>query len=234
MRFSTPDALIEELRTSMEQLADEDRAESQRAYMKSDLPYYGIGADDLRAIMREPLKGNRLESFEAWESAIRTLWDRATHREEWYAALAVAQYRWYRDYRLDINALPLFTYLIRKGAWWDVCDEIASRLIGPLLETHREAMTPILTQWADDDHLWIRRVAVLSQLKAKADTDRDLLSATIVPNLGDREFFMRKGIGWALREFSKTDPEWVRAFIAENEERMSGLTRREAMKHLKD
>lgn len=230
MKTSTADGLVQDMREVMAEWADPDRAEAQREYMKSPLPFYGISAPDLRAALRDPLKAHRLASFEDWEQAIRTLWDTARHREDWYAALAIAQYRWYHEWRSDLRAVPLFLHMIKTGAWWDVCDEIASRLIGPLLETHRDEMTATLRAWADHDHMWVRRVAILSQLKAKDETDTELLRATIEPNMGDREFFIRKGIGWALREYSKTDPVWVQAFVESHADRLSPLSRKEALK----
>lgn len=230
MKTSTPEALVRDLRATMEELADPERAGAQRAYMKSSLPYYGISSPDLREALRDPLRTHRLASFEDWEAAIRMLWDTALHREEWYAALAIAEYRWYHDWRTGMRALPLFLHMIRAGAWWDVCDTIASRLIGDLLRAHPEEMTPTLVAWADHDHMWVRRVAILSQLKAKDRTDTTLLAATIEPNLGDREFFIRKGIGWALREYSKTDPVWVQEFVETHVDRLSPLSMKEALK----
>jgi 3-methyladenine DNA glycosylase AlkD len=230
MKTSTPEALVQDLRAVMEDLADPERAEAQRAYMKSPLPFYGISSPDLRAALRDPLKLHRLASFDDWEVAIRTLWDTARHREEWYAALKIAEYRWYHHWRTDLRALPLFLHMIKTGAWWDVCDEIASRLIGPLRLAHPDEMTPTLVAWAHDDHMWVRRVAILSQLKAKEGTDTALLTATIEPNLGDREFFVRKGIGWALREFSKTDPVWVQEFVETHADRISPLSKKEALR----
>jgi len=222
--------LVESIRSEFARHADPERAEAQRAYMKSPLPFYGISSPDLRAVLRGPLREHRLASFAEWERAIRTLWDTARYREEWYAALAIARYRWYHDWRTDMDAVPLLLHLIRTGAWWDVCDEIASRLVGPLLQAHRSEMTPLLVDWAYDDHMWVRRVAILSQLKAKDLTDRALLAATIEPNIGDREFFIRKGIGWALREFSKTDPAWVAQFVRNHEDRLSALSKKEALR----
>ena len=94
----------------------------------------------------------------------------------------------------------------------------------------------MLERWAVDDDLWLRRTAILAQLKRKDGTDLDLLRLALEQNLEDslhgREFFIRKALGWALREHAKTDPDWVRAFVAEHEDRLSGLTRREALKHL--
>jgi 3-methyladenine DNA glycosylase AlkD len=230
VKTSTPAALILDLRAAMAEWADPERADAQRAYMKSTLPFYGIAAPDLRTVLREPLRAHRLASFEDWEVAIRTLWDTAVHREDWYAALAIAEYRWYHDWRADMRALPLFMHMVKAGAWWDVCDEVASRLIGPLLRAHPDEMAPTLVAWASHDHMWIRRVAILSQLKAKDETDTALLRATIEPNLGDRDFFIRKAIGWALREFSKTDPAWVMEFVENNEARLSALSRKEALR----
>lgn len=232
MRVSTPDALVRDLRATMQELADPERAEAQRAYMRSSLSFYGISAPDLRNALREPLKAHRLASFEDWETAIRMLWDTALHREEWYAALAVAEYCWYHDWRTDMRAVPLFLHMVKTGAWWDVCDEIASRLIGPMLQAHPEEMTPPLVAWADHDHMWVRRVAILSQLKAKDETDTALLRATIGLNLGDRQFFIRKGIGWALREYAKTDPVWVQEFVDAHADRLSPLSKKEALKHI--
>ena len=86
--------------------------------------------------------------------------------------------------------------------------------------------------WAVDDDLWVRRTAVLAQLSHQADTDADLLHDTIEPNLADTSFWLRKAIGWALREHAKTDPDWVRAEVDRLGDRLSGLSRREATKHL--
>ena len=93
-------------------------------------------------------------------------------------------------------------------------------------------MSAVLLGWSTDPDVWIRRAAILSQLKAKAATDTALLAQVLEPNMADPEFFIRKAIGWALREYSKTAPEWVAAFVAEHAATLSPLSRREAMRHL--
>jgi 3-methyladenine DNA glycosylase AlkD len=186
----------------------------------------------LRATLRRVLKAHPLRERSAWETAVRALWDEATHREEWHAAIGVARHRRYRNWRISIDSLPLYEHMIRTGQWWDVCDEIAQRLVGEVLAANREDVTPLMREWARDDDLWIRRVSILCQLKFKDATDRDLLAACIEPSLDDRDFFARKGIGWALREFSRTDPAWVRDFVARHEDRLSGLSKREALRLL--
>ena len=118
------------------------------------------------------------------------------------------------------------------GAWWDHVDEVASHLVGGVLAGHRVEVTPVMRAWAVDDDLWVRRTAVLCQLNHKADTDTDLLHDVIEANLDDRSFWLRKAIGWALREYSRTDPDWVRAEVDQLGDRLSGLSRREATRHL--
>lgn len=113
-------------------------------------------------------------------------------------------------------------------------DDIASHHVAPVLLTDRVRATPVVRAWASDENLWVRRVAILSQLPAKEATDTDLLADALDANLPGSvfgsEFFIRKAIGWALREFAKTDPQWVLAYTAGHE--LSPLSRREALKHL--
>jgi len=222
--------LVEAIRTELPLHADPDRAPGQQAYMKSTIPYYGITAPDLRKALKPLLKRHVLPDRASWESSIRTLWDEVTHREEWYAALAIANHRRYRDWSESIDALPLYEYLARTGAWWDVCDSLAADLVGSVLAANRQEATPIMREWSHDPHLWIRRVSILSQLKHKAETDRALLAGAIERSMDDRDFFARKGIGWALREFSKTDPTWVADFVESHEDRLSALSKKEALR----
>jgi 3-methyladenine DNA glycosylase AlkD len=170
-----------------------------------------------------------------WESAVLELWDAAAYREERYAALAVAGHRLYRAHR-EPGALALYRHLVVTGAWWDLVDTIATQHVGEILKAFPAEVTPVLERWAVDDDLWLRRTAILAQLKHKDATDLDLLRLALEQNLEDsphgREFFIRKALGWALREHARTDPDWVRAFVGAHEDRLSGLTRREALKHL--
>lgn len=230
----TVDDLIRDIRTEFSNHANPDVAVPQQAYMKSEIPYYGLKAADVRKLMKPLLKQHTLQSAEEWELAIRTLWETVTHREEWYAALSIARYGRYRDYRSSLDALPLYDYLIRAGAWWDVCDEIAHHLVGAVLMAHREEASAIMRQWSEDEHPWIRRCSILSQNTHKAKTDPVLLRDCILPSIDDTDFFSRKAIGWALRDYSRIDPAWVVAFVNEFEDRLSGLSKREALKHITD
>jgi 3-methyladenine DNA glycosylase AlkD len=223
--------LIELIRTTLAAAGDPDVAVTQQAYMKSAMPYFGIGSPRLKVLLRPLLAAYRPADRSAWESTIRTLWDGATHREERYAATALARHRVGRAWQ-DPGMLDLYRHLIVTGAWWDHVDEIASHLVGGVLASHRAEVTPVVRQWAVDGDPWLRRTAVICQLRHGADTDLDLLRLAIEANVADTSFWLRKAIGWALRQQARTNPEWVRAEVDRLDGRMSGLSRREALKHL--
>ncbi len=222
------DALIRDIRSGFAAQANPEVADQQQRYMKSEIPYYGLKSAQVREVLKPLLKEHTLRSFEEWELAIRTLWDGVTHREEWYAALAIARYGRYRAYRSSTDALPLYEYLIRAGAWWDVCDEIAHHLVGEVLMAHPDEASAVMRTWSSDDHMWVRRCSILSQGRHKNKTDPVLLRDCILPSIDDTDFFSRKAIGWALRDYSKVNPEWVLAFVEEFDDRLSGLSKREA------
>lgn len=229
---TTVQELIAEIQAGFAAEANPEIASQQQAYMKSSIPYYGLKAATVRSVLKPLLKQYTLQSVEEWELAIRTLWDDVTHREEWYAAIAIARYGRYRKWRSSLDALPLYEHMIRNGAWWDVCDEIANHLVGEVLMAHREDASATMRLWSTDDHMWIRRCSILSQGAHKDQTDPDLLRDCILPSLDDTDFFSRKAIGWALRDYSRIDPAWVIAFVEEFEDRLSGLSKREAVRNI--
>jgi 3-methyladenine DNA glycosylase AlkD len=127
--------------------------------------------------------------------------------------------------------VPLYRHWIVTGAWWDTTDEIAPKRVGPLLRADPAAVAPVLRRWSTDEDRWLRRASVIAQLGSRAATDTGLLAAAIEANAEDRDFFLRKAIGWALRQHARTDPAWVRRFVAEHPG-LSPLSRREALRHL--
>ena len=225
--------VVDAVRTALAGAGDPERAVSQQAYMKSSMPYRGLTSPELKALLRPILAdpAYRIEGRGDWDSAVRELWDGATHREERYAATALTGHRAYREWQ-DPDVVPLYRHLLVTGAWWDHVDEVASNRIGPILLSHKATMTPVMRGWATDDDQWLRRTAIISQLTFKEQTDLALLREAIEPNLADTSFWIRKAIGWALRQHARTDPDWVRATVAEYGDRLSGLSRREALKHL--
>ena len=223
--------LVEEMRDRLRAAGDPVKAPQMQAYLKSALACYGVSAPVARVAFRAALAAHPLPDRESWFAAVHALWDGVTHREEWYAALAVARDRRYAAYR-DAHALPLYRHLVVSGAWWDVVDDAAIHLVGPLLLRDPKAVRPVVHSWATDPDRWLRRTAVICQVGAKERTDLDLLSVAIEANLDDRDFLLRKAIGWALRQQARLDPDWVRTFVALHDDRISGLSRREALKHV--
>lgn len=181
------------VRAALAEVGDPVRAAQQQAYMKSELPYVGLGAPALAALLKPLLAEHRFIDRGSWEAAVLELWDDAAHREEWYAALALLRHRSYRQW-IDPGLLPLLEHLVRSGAWWDVVDVIAAHLVGQVLLDHRDDVTPLMDDWSvDDDSLWVRRTAMLCQLGHAERTDTALLDRVLVANLDDtaygKEFF---------------------------------------------
>ena len=225
--------LVETVRAELARHADPDRAAGQQRYMKSALPYRGLTSPQLTAVLRPILAdpGFRMAGREEWETTIRALWDEVAYREEWYAAIALARYRAYRPW-VDSESMPLWRHLVVTGAWWDVVDEVATHLVREVLEGAPDVEGLRLREWAVDEELWLRRTAIIGQVGRKERLDQELLTDAIEPNLADRDFFIRKAIGWALRDHARVAPDWVRAFVDAHAGELSGLSRREAMRHL--
>ena len=229
----TNNELIAAVRAEMARAADPAKAPTMQAYMKSAMPYLGVPMPIMRAVCRTVFGDHLLANFEEWRDTALALWRDAQFREERYAAIALTGDRRYRDYQ-RLAALPMYEEMIVSGAWWDYVDELASHRLGPLLARYPEEMRPKMRAWSRDKNLWKRRGAILAQLGFKGDTDEELLYACIAPNLADHDFFIRKAIGWALREYAKTNPDAVRRYVREHDATLSPLSRREAMKHLSE
>lgn len=223
-------AALTAVRSGLAELADQAKAPEMQRYMKSEMPFLGVPAPQRRELGRRLFVAYPLSDVESWRATVLSLWREAEFREERYLAVDLTGVRRYAAWQAP-GLVPLYEELIVTGAWWDFVDELASRRIGPLLLAHRRTMTPVLREWATDPDLWKRRTSIICQLGAKEDTDTDLLTSSIEANLDDRDFFIRKGIGWALRQFARSEPAWVRAFV-DAHPRLSPLSRREAMKHL--
>ncbi|HET7760717.1 MAG TPA: DNA alkylation repair protein [Phycicoccus sp.] len=225
------------VRAALEGAGDPERARAQQAYMRSAMPFRGVPSPELRRLLRPVLgdPGTAPADRAEWEAAVRGLWDGAAYREERYAAIAVARMRVARPWQ-DVVTLDLYRHLVATGAWWDLVDPVAVDLVGPILLRDRDAATPVVRSWAVADDLWLRRTALIAQLKHREDTDVGLLAEVVDANLEGspfgNEFFVRKAIGWALRQYARTDPAWVAGLVASRGERLSGLSRREALKHL--
>jgi 3-methyladenine DNA glycosylase AlkD len=219
------------LRAALAAAADAEHAAGMRAYMKSEMPYRGIRSATLRAISKRVFAEHPLESCEEWQAAILELWRGAQFREERYAALELLAQRRHRACRTPA-VLPMYEELISTGAWWDYVDETAHH-VGELLRSYPKQVRPAMRAWSQDDDIWKRRVSIICQISFKRDTDLELLYANIEPNLADRSFWIRKAIGWALRAYAWTNPKEIERYVVANQARLSGLSRREALKNIR-
>lgn len=216
--------LDERIRTALRSRADPARAPGQQAYMKSAMPFLGIPVPEVRRIARSCARGETDAAM--LPATVRTLWDGASHREERYAALALLALP---PLEGDPAQVPLIVHLVRTGAWWDFTDELAHR-VAALHDRDPSGTALLVRTWSTDADLWLRRLAILSQLGRRHRVDAAVLADVIEPNRTDPEFFLRKAIGWALRDYARVAPGWVRRYCDAHE--LSPLSRREALRHL--
>lgn len=224
-------SLLTTIRERFTVVAEPERAPAMQAYMKSAMPYLGVSAVPRRAVCREVFAGLSWKTSADWQADVLALWRGARFREERYAALDLSGVRAARAFQ-RIDALPMYQEMIVTGAWWDYVDTIAGDRLIALLRNDPVEMHGAMLAWSTDGDMWKRRSAILCQLRAKGETDTDLLTACMAPSLVSNEFFLRKAIGWALRQYARTDAAWVKRYVADHEEQLSGLSKREALKRI--
>ena len=229
--MSDPAAFRDALVGELERAGDPERAAGQQRYMKSDMPFHGVTVPRVREIARALARRHPFACPERWRATILALWRQAARREERYAAVELLVHRRYRTWLVPDSA-DLVEELVVTGAWWDYVDTIAAHGVGAMLGSHPARTGRLLRRWARDDNLWKRRTAILAQLRRGPETDWQLLVDAIEPSLESPEFFLRKATGWALREYSKVDAGTVLAWVNDNGDRLSALSKREGLRHL--
>jgi len=222
------DQLARYVTAELRALADPAKAPAMAAYMKTAQAFYGVQTPARANILRETRERFAPPDQKSYQRNVLALW-KLPYREERYCAIAYARHH---PGFITPSALPLYERMIREGAWWDFVDDIAVNLVGAVLGNFRAKTRPIIERWIDDPDMWIRRTALLAHLKHKDETDAAQLFDHCLRRSHESEFFIRKAIGWALREYSKTDPRAVRAFLKKNRQRLSKLSFAEGSKHL--
>ncbi|MGW2834727.1 DNA alkylation repair protein [Streptomyces sp. NPDC001286] len=226
--FSTlADTVLERLTAVYADAADPARAAPMRAYMKDVAPFLGLTTPVRRALSRVVVDGlPRPDETDCAAIALRC-W-RLPEREYQYFAVDYVR----RHARVCSSAfLPVARHLVGTRSWWDTVDLLAAHVVGALVAAD-PALTADMDAWIADDDLWIARTALLHQLRYKERTDTRRLFAYCLRQSGHPDFFIRKAIGWALREYARTDPEAVRDFVARERGRFAPLTVREALKNI--
>ena len=209
----------------MIQHKNEEQARQMSKYMLNKFEYIGIKTPERRKIFKNFFKEYKNEEKIDWEF-VNKCWENR-YREFQYVA---ADYLKDKKDKLTIDDIPKLKQFILKKSWWDMIDNL-DMTIGALALKDSN-VNKILLEWSIDENIWLRRIAIDHQLLRKEKTNTELLEKILKNNLGQAEFFINKAIGWALRDYSKTNPEWVKNFIEKNKEKMAKLSIKEASKYL--
>lgn len=210
--------LIEFLHTRFAAVAEPERAVRMAAYTRTDMPMYGVSAAQQTLIVNDAMARFAENDFERTLDAVGGMWSRP-HREMKYAAIEWAA----QPFALQPRALTLHRHMIVDGAWWDLTDRIAQRLIGGLLAEHTDAIWPTIEAWAEHSNLWLRRAALLCQLGRGDATNGEWLMQQCGRLVDDDNFFIQEAIGIALRDHGAVEPELVAAFLTSVTGRLSRL-----------
>mgnify|MGYP000947549114 FL=1 len=209
----------------LEARADNARALDMSKYMKNKFEFFGVGASVRNEIWKPYFKEAKKTKKIDWDFI--EICFKHEKRECQYTA---AYYLKHMQKFLAEDDIPKLKKLVLTKSWWDTVD-ILDKVIGSIIYNNKKLYS-IMLEWSKDDNIWLRRVAIDHQLLRKENTDVQLLEKILINNLNHKEFFVNKAIGWALRDYSKTNPQWVRNFIEDHRENMASLSIREASKYL--
>lgn len=215
---------LNKLVTQLETLQNPEKAEKMSAYMRNQFAFLGVQTPGRRGVTNTLFKEWEVgRSPLDWEF-VRELWKKD---EREYQSIAI-DYLVRSKRLLTSDDLVLLKQLITTKSWWDTVDAMASGLVGHVVYSHPKSVT-FMDQWIDDENMWVRRTAILHQLSFKDQTDEERLFKYCSRHADDTEFFIAKAIGWALRQYAKTEPDAVLTFVEQT--RLQSLSRREALKH---
>ncbi|MFI1975402.1 DNA alkylation repair protein [Streptomyces wedmorensis] len=221
------DTVLERLTTVYPAAGNPFRAQEMVAYMKGVAPFLGVRTPERRALSRTVLDGTpRPDERDCAAIALRCF--ALPEREYHYFAV---DYLRRHVKRCSSGFLPVARRLVTTVSWWDTVDHLAAHVVGGLVAAD-SSLAARMDEWIEDDDLWVARTALLHQLRFKDATDVDRLFSYCLRRAADTDFFLRKAIGWSLREYGKTAPAEVRAFVAAHDARLSPLSVREALKNL--
>lgn len=214
-----------DLITDLEENRNELLAESMSKYMQDKFRFLGVRGATRTEIYKKYFPDARKNKVIDWDFV-----ERCWNKEEREFQYVVVYYLKAMQKFLKREDISRLKYLIVTKSWWDTVDLLA-KVVGSLVICI-EGYDQIMLEWSKDSNIWLKRVAILYQLSLKEKVDKQVLERILVNNLGDSEFFINKAIGWALRDYSKFNPEWVREFIEKNKNGMANLSIREASKYL--
>jgi len=214
-----------DLKKLFEKNANTDQAVPMKKYMRDQFEYLGIKSPQVKDLRRQHIAEYGLPALEDMDVVVRDLWN-LPQREFQYVAIGLMERL---EKKLPAKSIRTLEYTLTHKSWWDTVDSV-SHIVGILFRKYPDVRAKYLPKWRASKNIWLRRTAILFQLDYKAETNFDLLCEIIRENLGSKEFFINKAIGWALRQYAYTDAKAVKKFVKGTE--LHPLSRREAMKHL--
>lgn len=203
---------------------NEENAAPMKMYMRNQFDFFGIKSDERRLLCKEYLNSHELPEGAELYKIVKELWEMPERELHYFAVelLIKCKKQW------TIQDADFWEYLITHKSWWDTVDFLANQVVGPWFRKYPGMIKPVTKKWNHSENIWLQRMSILFQLKYKKETDLELLHQYIQRLSASKEFFVQKAIGWILREYSKTDPAFVKKYISEN--KLMPLSKREGMK----
>jgi 3-methyladenine DNA glycosylase AlkD len=214
------------LKKSFLQHADKTRAAGAKAYLLNQFEFYGIPMAERRKLCRDFIKTDPLSAITKAVQIVKQAWQLPEREWQYFAVELLSFYKkqWKK------STIKLIEYCIIHKSWWDTVDNIADAWAGEYFKLFPEQIFDITGKWNQSENIWLQRCSLLFQKKYRRSTDTNLLAIYIQHLSLSNEFFIRKAIGWSLREYAKTDPAWVKNFV--NAHGLSPLSKREALKNI--
>lgn len=206
--------------------ADAEKAKWMKAYMLNQFPFFGLQTPERRKLCKDHYRQYPIKDIKELENIVKECFT-LDQREFQYFGVELFSFHkklW------KPSSVKMMEYCLLHKSWWDSVDHIASEWLGPYFNMFPEQIAPVTGKWNQSTNIWLQRSSIMFQKAYKKETDTALLSKYILHCKHSKEFFIQKAIGWALREYSKTDPKWVKAFVKQN--KLAPLSEREALKRL--
>lgn len=221
------DQYINTLQLELEKKANAVVAIKQKEYVRNQFEFYGLKTTERREVQKPFLVAEYLPNKEDLNGLVKLLWSKPQREYHHFSQELVFKY----CKQFVENDIHLLEYMVTHKSWWDTVDFIANKLMGSYFKRFPNQVDIYVQKWLNSNNIWLQRSALLFQLKYKNDLDTEVLSYCINSLLGSNEFFINKAIGWVLREYSRTNPEWVVAFVSKTT--LSTLSKREALRLMK-
>lgn len=220
--------LVEKVARELHKNADHKKSQPMKKYLRDKFEFFGLSSPVRKSVCKELLK-EKLNSGDT-RDFVRLLWTKPEREFQYFAIDYLEKHlESSTDFEENIQCMK---DLIMNKSWWDTVDALASKMVGQLVKQHRDLGKVIMEEWINHENMWLRRTAILHQLSYKEETDEEMLFRFCNLRAAEEEFFIRKAIGWALRQYARTSGSKVKKYLLKHKGELSGLSFKEASKHL--